>query len=68
MTIIELADGKIELEKLSAEDILRIAYLPPSESKQTVHIRPPGALGGKHFDSYPFSRAIEEVVRAARTQ
>lgn len=32
MTIIELADGKIELEKLSAEDILRIATTTVKQS------------------------------------
>jgi hypothetical protein len=48
-----------DLLALVALDIRRIAYLPPSEQKQTVHIRPPGALGGKQFDAYSFARALE---------
>jgi hypothetical protein len=42
------------------DDLRRIAYLPPSEHRQTVHVRPPGAIGGgKHFDDYGFRRALE---------
>lgn len=53
-----------DLLALVALDIRRIAYLPPSHTKQTVHIRPPGALGGKQFDHYPFHLAIGEVCNA----
>ena len=51
-----------DLLALVALDIRRIAYLPPSHTKQTVHIRPPGAPGGKHFDNYPFRKAIGELT------
>lgn len=46
---------------LVAVDLRLIAYMPPSHTKQTVHIRPPGAPGGKHFDQFPFHSAIQEV-------
>lgn len=55
------APGEFDLLALVALDIRRIAYLPPSEHKQTVHIRPPGTPGGKHFDDYPFARALEAL-------
>lgn len=54
-----------DLLALVALDIRRIAYLPPSEHKQTIHIRPDGAPGGKHFDDYPFQRSIREMFHAA---
>jgi hypothetical protein len=47
-----------DLLALVALDIRRIAYLPPSEHRQTIHIRPPGSAGGKQFDDYPFTRAL----------
>lgn len=53
--------GDFDLLALVALDIRRIAYLPPSDHKQTIHIRPPGAQGGKHFDDFPFARAITEI-------
>lgn len=53
------AVGEFDLLALVALDIRRTAYVPPSEQKQTIHIRPPGALGGKQFDDYPFARALE---------
>lgn len=56
--------GDFDLLALVALDIRRIAYLPPSHTKQTVHIRPPGAKGGKHFDSYPFNLALRELADA----
>lgn len=59
------AVGEFDLLALVALDIRRIAYLAPSHTKQTVHIRPPGAVGGKHFDHYPFGLALREVVNAA---
>ena len=55
------AADEFDLLALVALDIRRIAYLPPSEHRQTVHIRPPGAPGGKHFDDYPFRRALEAL-------
>lgn len=50
---------------LVALDIRRIAYLPPSLQRQTVHIRVPGVPGrgtGKQFDDFPFSKTLAEVV------
>lgn len=55
-------EGEFDLLALVALDIRRIAYLPPSHTKQTVHIRPPGAAGGRHFDAYPFRKALLEVA------
>ena len=49
---------EFDLLALVALDIRRIAYLPPSAHKQTVHIRPPGTAGGKQFDDYPFRLAL----------
>lgn len=57
--------GDFDLLALVALDIRRTAYLPPSDHKQTIHIRPPGARGGKHFDDYPFQRAIQAIGAAA---
>lgn len=55
--------GKDDFDILAlvALDIGRIAYLSPSEQKLTIHIRPPGAKGGKQFDDYPFLSAIEKL-------
>lgn len=50
-----------DLLALVALDIGQIAYLPPSEHKQTIHIRPPGTTGGKQFIDYPFERALEQL-------
>jgi len=58
------AVGEFDMLALVALDIRRIAYLPPSDAKQTVHIRPPGAPGGKQFDGYPFARALSEISHA----
>ncbi|WIA95826.1 hypothetical protein [Curtobacterium sp. MCBA15_004] len=55
-------DDAFDLLALVALDVQRIAYLPPSEQRQTVHIRPPGSTGGKQFDDYPFVAAIQEVA------
>lgn len=52
---------EFDLLALVALDIRRIAYLPPSSHRQTVHIRPPGALGGKQFDDFPFDQALKEL-------
>lgn len=53
---------EFDLLALVALDIRRIAYLPPSRHRQTVHIRPPGAPGGRHFDDFPFTRALMEIA------
>lgn len=55
------AADDFDLLALVALDIHRIAYLPPSRTKQTVIIRPPeaGRLG-KHFDDFTFERATRE--------
>jgi hypothetical protein len=52
------ADDEFDLLALVALDIKRIAYLPPSQHKQTVHIRPHGT-GGKQFDDFPFHLALK---------
>lgn len=51
--------GAFDLLALVALDIRQTAYLPPSDHRQTVHIRPPGTVGGKQFADFPFSRAVE---------
>ena len=57
-----LAD-EFDVLALVALDVRLIAYLPPSEQKQTIHIRPPGSIGGKQFCDYSFSRAVEGVLK-----
>lgn len=54
--------AEFDLLALVALDIRRIAYLAPSHTKQTIHIRPPGAPGNKQFDSYPFTSALVEIA------
>ena len=56
------SEGEFDLLALVALDIRKTAYLPPSMSKQTIHIRPPGAEGGKQFEHFPFDAAIKEVL------
>lgn len=58
------AEDEFDLLALVALDIRRIAYLPPSKHRQTVHIRPPGAPGGRQFDDFPFTRALMEIGAA----
>ena len=63
-------DGEFDLLALVALDCRRIAYLPPSQQAQTVHIRPhdnpsPPANGGKvgkTFPQFPFSAAVMEIL------
>jgi hypothetical protein len=54
-------ENDFDLLALVALDIRQIAYLPPSTFKQTVHIRPPGATGGKQFDQFTFPTAIRSL-------
>jgi hypothetical protein len=54
---------EFDLLALVALDIKRIAYLPPSAHRQTIHIRPPGARGGRHFEDFPFTLAMLEVTQ-----
>lgn len=56
--------GKDEFDILAlvAVDIRAIAYMPPSATKQTIHIRPPGATGGKQFTDFPFRKIIEDMA------
>lgn len=66
-------DGEFDLLALVALDVRRVAYLPPSKAKQTIHIRthddaaPPahGGKNGRTFEQYPFALALREVVREA---
>ena len=53
-----------DLLALVALDIRMVAYLPPSRTKQTVHIRPPGASGGKQFHQLDFTHALMELPDA----
>ena len=55
------AADEFDLLALVALDIRRIAYLPPSQHRQTIHLRPPGAAGGKQFDDFPFRVALEAL-------
>jgi PD-(D/E)XK endonuclease len=55
------SSADFDLLALVAIDIKAIAYLPPSHTKQTIHIRPPGAAGGKQFQHYPFLSALGEI-------
>ena len=50
---------------LVALDINRIAYMPPSQFKTTIHMRPPGTPTGKQFDDYKFDRAMNEVIHGS---
>lgn len=67
------AEGDFDMLALVALDCRRIAYLAPSQSKQTVHIRahddplPPahGGKGGKTFEMFPFATALREVAHAS---
>lgn len=57
---------EFDLLALVALDCRRIAYLPPSDHRQTVHIRTHddpaapahGGKSGKTFDQFPFSAAL----------
>lgn len=53
------AADEFDLLALVAVDVRLIAYLPPSNLRQTIHIRPPGTTGGKQFDHFPFISALE---------
>lgn len=54
---------EFDILALVALDIRKIAYMPPSRVKQTIHIRPPGAIGGKkHFDLLTFLNAINGII------
>lgn len=55
------AEGDFDLLALVALDIRQIAYLPPSQRKQTIHIRPPGTTGGKQFNDFSFIKAIADL-------
>ena len=63
-------DSDFDLLALVALDTKQIAYLPPSKTKQTVHIRahddaePPkhGGKSGKTFSMFPFGVALTEVL------
>lgn len=56
------AAGEFDILALVALDVRRVAYLPPSLLRQTIHIRQPGttagnAKPGKRFEDYPFEAA-----------
>lgn len=62
------SEGDFDLLALVALDTRQIAYMPPSQHRQTVHIRPDndnrpgGTKTGKTFAQYSFSIAIREVL------
>ena len=64
------AAGEFDMLALVALDTKRIAYLPPSEHRQTIHIRTHDNSGptwkqgspGRTFAQFPFSRALTEVM------
>lgn len=64
------ADGEFDLLACVALDVRRVAYLPPSNHCQTVHIRAHengaapahGGKSGKTFSQYPFQAAMQEVI------
>ncbi len=66
------AQGEFDLLALVALDAKRIAYVPPSQQAQTIHIRthnnagPPanGGKSGKTFAQFPFAAAMREVLDA----
>ena len=59
------AANDFDMLALVALDCKRIAYAPPSELKQTIHIRPnDDAKVGKTFGVMTFSRALQEVLNA----
>lgn len=55
------AADEFDVLALVALDIKRIAYLPPSLTKLTVHIRPPGAIGGKQFSDFSFLKCLRGI-------
>ena len=64
--------GDFDLLALVALDCRQVAYLAPSEIKQTIHIRTHGSASapkhggksGKTFAQYPFTAALMEVSDA----
>lgn len=65
------APDAFDMLALVAIDCNRIAYLPPSDLRQTYHIRAhddptPSSLGGpggRVFNDFPFIKAFAEVVQ-----
>jgi hypothetical protein len=55
------AEDAFDLLALVALDLRLIGYFSPSLHKNTIHVRPPGATGGKHFADYPFAKAIADL-------
>lgn len=52
-----------DLLALVALDSKRIAYLPPSSHRRTIHIRSEERPGGKTFAMFPWESAAAEVLR-----
>lgn len=67
------AENEFDLLALVALDCRRIAYLPPSKLRQTIHIRPHdnpsapagGGKSGKTFGQFPFGLALAEAIHAS---
>jgi hypothetical protein len=66
------AQADFDMLALVALDVRKIAYLPPSHAKQTVHIRAGedtsasghGNKAGKSFSQFPFALALREIADA----
>lgn len=57
-------EDEFDLLALVALDIRKIAYLPPSRHRQTVHIKPPKSQvpGGKRFEDCTLADALAEIT------
>lgn len=55
-----------DLLALVALDVRRVAYMPPSARKQTVHMRAVGTDGGKQFDNFGFQAAIRSFMESPK--
>jgi hypothetical protein len=64
-------DNDFDLLALVALDARKIAYLPPSQTKRSIQIRPHdnhlppknGGKSGKIFAQFPFSVALTEITK-----
>jgi hypothetical protein len=59
------AENAFDLLALVALDIRTVAYLPPSQQRMTISIRPPGTGGAKQFGDFPFAKAAAELEAPA---
>lgn len=50
-----------DLLALVGLDVRQVAYMPPSQTRTLIHVRPPDSDLGKQFADYPFARALHEI-------